>query len=170
MATTYPLFLDLEGSSYDEDSYPIAAAWSLPNGDIKSVLIVPEDDWTDWDHGTLAARGITREHLYEQGFSALDVVREMMTDFADATVYVDGVDYDQELVERLFEAYGEEPNFEVRPVGEYLQSFRFGSFMDYREQFIAQKGLSPFEAETNVLAMLTLAHELAESDQEQLQD
>lgn len=157
---SYPLFLDLEGSSYDEESYPIAASWSLPDGQIKSVLIVPEDDWVDWDPGNLAARGITRDHLFEQGYSALEVIREMVLDLADAQVYCDGLDYDQELLERLFDAYGEEPNFELLPIGGLIRDYGYERFLEFREQLLVAEGRSPYESENNVYAMLRLAHEL----------
>ena len=157
---SYPLFLDLEGSSYDEDSYPIAAAWSLPDGQIKSVLIVPEDDWQDWDPGNFAARGITREYLFEQGYSALEVIREMIQDLADARVYMDGMDYDRELLEKLFDVYGEEPNFELTPIAELIPGMDYERFAAFREQALTEAGLSPYEAESSVYAMLKLADDL----------
>lgn len=160
----YPLFIDFEASSYEEDSYPIAVSWSLPDGQIKSVLIIPEDDWTDWDPGNAMARGITREHLFEQGFSALDVIREMNEDLADAQVFIDGLDYDQELLDRLFEAYGETPAFELVSVGELFRSYGYEHFLEFREQLFLATGMSPYDSESNVLAMLKLADELGLQD------
>ena len=45
----YPRFLVLESSSYDEDGYPIAASWSIADGQLKAILIRPEDEWREWD-------------------------------------------------------------------------------------------------------------------------
>ena len=160
----YPLFIDFEASSYDEESYPVAVSWSLPDGQIKSVLIVPEDDWTDWDPGNFAARGISREHLFEQGFSALEVIREMNQDLADARVFVDGLDYDQDLLDRLFEPFNDLPAFEISSVSELFQSYGYERFLEYREQLFLATGMSAYESESNVLAMLKLADELGLRD------
>ena len=160
----YPLFLDLEGSSHDEGAYPIAASWSLPDGQIKSSLIMPEDDWEDWDVGNLAARGITRDHLLDQGFSALDVIREMNLDFGDARVYIDGLDYDQELLDRLFEAYGEDPTFELVSISRRIPEYGYERFLSYRQQLLDETGRSAYESESNVFVMLKLAEELGLED------
>jgi hypothetical protein len=84
----YPRFLVLESSSYEEDAYPIAASWSIASGELKAILIRPEDEWQQWDSTNEDSHGITRQQIEMQGESVLDVLREMSDDFDKQPVFV----------------------------------------------------------------------------------
>ncbi len=154
------LFLDIEASSPDEDGYPVCMAWSNLQGEIQSVLIIPEDDWIDWDFSYRHSQGLTREHLFEQGLTALDAIKQMRTDLADSTVYVDGLDLDHEWLERLFDSFDMDVPFMVEPFVRLDERITYEQFLADREELLRDHGLSAFNAENNVYVMLQLAERL----------
>ena len=112
-------FIDLSASSPDEEGYPTEIAWSLPDGSIKYVLILPDDDWEPWDNSDADT---DVQHLMDHGVSSMDIVRELNDDLNGQTVYTDGLDYDSELLDKLFESCGEEPAFEIATVSELISA------------------------------------------------
>lgn len=63
-------FFDLEASSLGMDGYPIQAAWSRPNGEVRTFYIDPSkiEHWTDWDvYAERNIHQITRQYLVENG-------------------------------------------------------------------------------------------------------
>jgi hypothetical protein len=119
----YPRFLVLEANSYDEDGYPIAAAWSLGEGTLKSVLVRPEDDWHEWDASNEDRHSITREQIEIMGESVLDLLREMSDDFEKVPVYVESTYLSEIWLNRMYEAYGAELPFEIYPVTDAFTGF-----------------------------------------------
>lgn len=151
-----PQFLDIESSSYDEDSFPICVAWSTPDGQIKNILVMPDDEWSPQDSPLPEE---TLQHLYDHGVSGIDIIREMNCDLDGKAVFVDGIGYDSELLEKLFEAFDEEPTFEIASIGELFTSRSFEDIMDNRKQVIQDNSLDTDQAEHNVLSLLMLARE-----------
>lgn len=151
------LFLDVEASSPDEDGYPVCIAWSNPEGQIQTALIIPEDDWVDWDFSYRQSQGLTREHLFEQGKSALDVIKQLSADLQDYTVYVDGLDPDIEWLTRLFSSFDLAIPFELETISQSPLGFQFQQFVSDRDEMLQDQGLSGFNAENNVYVMLRIA-------------
>ncbi|WLQ14897.1 hypothetical protein O5O45_02965 [Hahella aquimaris] len=154
------LFLDIEASSPDDDAYPICIAWTDPDGAIQKALIIPEDDWEDWDFGYQHSHGLSREHLFEQGETGKDVIRALSSDLAEATVYVDGLDPDAQLLERLFEAFDADMPFELARITDFLPELDFETFLERRQEILLENGLSGFNAENNVFVMAELTRRL----------
>ena len=154
------LFLDIESSSPDEEGYPICIAWTTADKAIKSSLIIPEDDWTDWDFSYQHSHGLTREHLFEQGQSALDVIKELSSDLAHFTVYVDGLDFDHEWLERLFASFNADLPFELMPIKLHPGGIHYEQFLREREELLQDHGLSGFNAENNVYIMMKIFERL----------
>ena len=114
---TSPCMIDFEASSLSSDSYPIEVAWSTPDGAIESHLIRPHWSWTDWDeYAEREIHRISRETLRTDGRSTRDVATVMNTALAGTTVYSDAPEFDGHWLERLFEAAGLEPAFELGAV------------------------------------------------------
>lgn len=151
-----PLFLDIEVSSPDEEQYPIAIAWSLPDGQLKSVLVSPDDDWAPWDN---ADADTDVQYLMDQGMSGLDVIREMNQDLSGQTVFVDGLDDDEALIDKLFETFGDDPDFEIAPLTSLLPE-PFESLLDQRRQLAENHELDLNAAEDSVRSMLFLYSEI----------
>ncbi len=87
MDMQYPQFIAIDATSLSEDAYPVAIAWSLADGQIKTTLIEPEENWQTWDMGLAEAHGISPDTLYQRGETAWSVVRELDADLAQPTMY-----------------------------------------------------------------------------------
>ncbi|MBW0145947.1 hypothetical protein [Marinobacter arenosus] len=151
-----PRFLDIEYCQTDDALFPVAMAWSLADGRMKTVVITPEDEWLpeDGDLGDVDLR-----YLEEQGVPLLELARELHQDLPDQTVYVDGLDPDEILIDKLFSAIGQEPPFEIAPITELLTSLDSDSLEDRRRQIMIDEGLEPQLPENGVYALLLMARE-----------
>ncbi len=112
----YPRFLVLEASSYQEDAYPVAACWSISDGQLKDVLIRPEQEWIKADASNEDTQTLTRQQLELTGESALDVVREISEDVDKQQVYVSETYLYQHWLSTLYSAFGAEVPFEIAPL------------------------------------------------------
>ncbi|MEJ2064689.1 MAG: hypothetical protein P8X74_15675 [Reinekea sp.] len=71
-----PIFISFEVTDA-ETGYPYAIAWSLPNGQYKSVLVRPENDWLiDFETGNHNPDAPTMQDLLDQGQTVLDILKE----------------------------------------------------------------------------------------------
>ncbi|MBZ2169968.1 hypothetical protein [Marinobacter sp. F4216] len=151
-----PRFLDIEYCQTDDALFPTAIAWSLGDGRMKTVIIAPDDDWLPAD-GDLG--DVDLNYLEEQGVPLLELVRELHQDLPDQTVYVDGFDPDEILIDKLFSAVGQEPPFEIAPIAELITGLDIDTLEDQRRQLMIDEGLEPQLPENGVYALLLLARE-----------
>lgn len=154
-----PQFIDIEYTESGNRLIPIAAAWSLADGSIKSVVIMPDESWLPDDPEDVA---IDLGPLQRHGVPAIDALQEMTLDLADQTVYTDGVDPDDLLVEMLFDAFDQDPNFEVLPVVNLITSASTAELDDRRQELSQEHDLEPYLPESTVMALLLLAREYGE--------
>ncbi|MDX5388428.1 MAG: hypothetical protein LPK24_18065, partial [Marinobacter sp.] len=112
-----PRFLDIEYCQTDDALFPVAMAWSLADGQMKTVVIAPEEAWLpdDGDLGDFDLR-----YLEEQGVPLLELVQELHQDLPDQTVYVDGMDPDGILIDLIFSAVSQDAPFEIAPISELI--------------------------------------------------
>lgn len=110
---SYPQFIAIDGSSFEDFAHPVAIAWSLPNGQIKTTLITPEDDWEDWDISLQDLHGITPDTLHQRGESPWSVIRELEQDLDNAYLFADHQERVETLINKLYEACDREPSFEI---------------------------------------------------------
>ncbi len=151
-----PRFLDIEYCQTDDALFPIAMAWSLADGQMKTVVIAPEDDWLPED-GDLG--DIDLLYLEEQGVPLLELVQELHQDLPDQTVYVDGMDPDEVLIDLIFSAVSQDAPFEIAPISELISGLDSDSIEDRRRQLMFDEGLEPQLPENGVYALLMLAQE-----------
>lgn len=151
-----PRFLDIEYCQSGDTLFPTAIAWSLADGRMKTVIIAPEDDWLsdDSDLGDIDLR-----YLKEQGVPILELVRELHADLPDQTVYVDGLDPDEILIDIIFSAVSQEAPFEIASVIELITGLDSNGLEDRRRQLLIDEGLEPQLPENCVYALLLLAKE-----------
>jgi len=151
-----PRFIDIEYCQAGDTFFPTAMAWSLADGRMKAVIIVPEDDWLpeDGDLGDVDLR-----YLEEQGVPILELVRELHADLPDQTVYVDGTDPDEALIDLIFNAVSQDAPFEIAPIRELITRMSSDSLDDRRRQLMIDEGLEPQLSENCVYALLLLARE-----------
>jgi len=155
---THPLFLDINASHSDDNAFPTSIAWSLPDGTIKSVIISPDSDWDPWDN---ARPDLDIQHLMDQGVSGPDVIREMNDDLDGQTVFVDGLDEDELLLELLFETYDNTPGFELATVAQLHPQHNFEDVLVIRRQIADEYQFNLDLAEENVQALLHLSERLS---------
>lgn len=110
---SYPHFLAIDASSYEDTAVPVAIAWSLQDGTIKTVLIQPDDDWDDWDYSLEDLHGISQHTLYQLGETPWSVVRELEHDLEQPCVYSHDPDATERLLERLYDACGRDMSLEA---------------------------------------------------------
>jgi hypothetical protein len=151
-----PRFLDIEYCQTDDALFPTAIAWSLENGQMKTVVIAPEEAWLP-DDGDLGDTDLL--YLEEQGVPLLELVRELHEDLPDQTVYVDGMDPDELLIDLIFSAVSQDAPFEIAPVAELIEGLDSESVEDRRRQLMFDEGLEPRLPENGVYALLLLARE-----------
>ena len=151
-----PRFLDIEYCQTDDALFPTAIAWSLADGQMKTVVIAPEDVWLPED-GDLG--DIDLLYLEEQGVPLLELARELHEDLPDQTVYVDGLDPDEILVDLIFSAVRQDAPFEIAPISELITGLDSETLEDRRRQLLFDEGLEPQLPENGVYSLLLLAHE-----------
>lgn len=151
-----PRFLDIEYCQTDDALFPVAMAWSLADGRMKTVVICPEESWLPEDGDT---GDVDLFYLREQGVPLIELARELHEDLPDETVYVDGLDPDEILVDLIFSAVRQEAPFEIAPVSELITHMDQHELEDRRRQLLFEEGLEPQLPENGVYALLLLARE-----------
>lgn len=154
---THPLFIDINASHADDNAFPTSIAWSLPDGTLKSVIISPDTDWEPWDN---AGPEIDIQHLLDQGVSGPDVIRELNEDLDGQTVFVDGLDDDELLIDLLFETYHNAPSFELATISKLHTHYEFEDLLLMRRQVADEYQFNLDLAEENIQALLHLSERL----------
>ncbi|SFM20909.1 hypothetical protein [Marinobacter zhejiangensis] len=151
-----PHFLDIEYCQTDDVLFPTAIAWSLADGRMKTVVIAPDDEWLP-DDGHLP--DIDLQYLHEQGVPLIELARALHEDLPDQTVYTDGLDPDEILVDRIFSAVDMEAPFELATIDELISGLDSDTLEDRRRELLFSNGLDPQLPENGVYALLMLAQE-----------
>jgi len=153
----YPVFMDIEFSSAEDGQFPTIVSWSLPEGTLKSVLILPADEWDPWNN---VDSNIDIQHLFDQGVTPADIAREINDDLGGKTVFVDGLDADEALLEKLFDACGSDPDFELAGLSQFDPSYDLEELLELRNDHAEQNELDPAISEDNVRAMLFMSQNI----------
>jgi len=156
LPVSIPRFLDIEYCQTDDALFPTAIAWSLEDGQMKSVVIAPDEAWVP-DGADLG--DIDLFYLEEQGVPILELVRELHEDLPGQTVYVDGIDPDETLADLIFEAVKQEAPFEIAPIADLIRDLDSDSLEDRRRELMFEEGLEPQLPENGVYALLLIARE-----------
>lgn len=81
-----PVFLALDASSAGDNAFPTAIAWSLPNGQVKDALIIPDDDWDDED-AVDRDFYLQSQTIESYGYTPKDIVTELFRDWDPFTIF-----------------------------------------------------------------------------------
>lgn len=155
MSDTTPRFMDIEYFQSDELFFPTAMAWSLADGRMKTVVIEPDESWLAHAEHELPEDQLW--YLREQGVPLIELARALHEDLPDQTVYTDGLDPDETLVDLLFSAVAMEPPFELAPLDELIPGMNRDAIEDRRREILFEQGLDPQLPESGVYALLMLA-------------
>lgn len=161
MSDSFPAFLFIETG---DDHLPLAICWSLPDGQIKHTLIQPLESWGG-DHTELGDYDI--DTLHASGERPLDVLRELEADHSGDTVYINGLNDDEEALERLFDEYGIAPFIALEPLSSLYPDCDQEEWSERRGELLQEQGLTPMQADHEMLVMLILHRRLngEESDE-----
>jgi len=151
-----PRFLDIEYCQTEDALFPVAMSWSVENGQMKTVVIAPDDAWIP-EEGDLG--DVDLLYLEEQGVPLIEIVHELHQDLPDMTVYVDGMDPDEVLVDLIFTAVDSEAPFEIVSIESLVTSLTREELDDRRRQLLIDEGLEPQLPENSVYALLLIARE-----------
>ncbi|WP_111496603.1 MULTISPECIES: hypothetical protein [Marinobacter] len=151
-----PQFLDIEFVDTEELCFPTAIAWSLADGSMKTVVIEPDDSWLPDEPEML---DVDLRYLQEQGVPLFELARELNEDLADQTVFVDGLDPDEGLVDLLFDAIRQPVPFELATIDNLVKHVELDELEDWRRELLFTHGLEPQLPESGVFALLMLARD-----------
>lgn len=162
-----PVFLAFEVTDEDQ-GYPYAVAWSLNNGQYKSVLLKPEDAWLiDWDSGQNAAGAPPLQDLLDRGETVLDVIKEWAEDFHSGEVHCEDPALAEYCLDMMYDAYDKEVAVEIVPVSEIFDDIDAMDLDDQRRWIMDTEGLMAVQAEDNVRTFIHLYAQVHGIEQEQ---
>ena len=151
-----PVFLAFEVTDEDQ-GYPYAVAWSLNNGQYKSVLLKPEDAWLiDWDSGQNAAGAPPLQDLLDRGETVLDVIKEWAGDFHAGEVHCQDPALAEYCLDMMYEAYDREVAVEIVPVNEVFTDIDPMDLDDQRRWIMETEGLMAVQAEDEIRTFIHL--------------
>lgn len=108
--TQLPIFIALDVVDDNRRVIPVAIAWSLPDGQIKTTLIQPDQDW---QIDAISLGEIDLDTMYDQGATPAEIITEMNLDFDENTVFCFDEYQDIPGLDTLFDAINDEAGFEV---------------------------------------------------------
>ncbi len=155
----YPLIIAFEMSSYEDDAFPVAVAWSLPEGQIKSTLISPDEEWLEqlYDQG---GAGIDPEQLLLEGHSAKSVIEELQLDLGDERLYSPDPFTAETAIERFAESLDRELDLPLRPAAELIADSSFEERELCRQECTSMLELSEHQAQDQVRLWLEMYNRL----------
>tara|TARA_R110000850_G_scaffold89294_3_gene191252 strand:- start:793 stop:1278 length:486 start_codon:yes stop_codon:yes gene_type:complete len=156
MQKNFPLFIDIEASTPDSNGFPTSISWSLADGQLKTVLIIPDDDWEPWDN---TDPDVDLQHLFDQGVSGPDAIRELNEDLDGQTVYIDGLDEDERLLEKLFDTYEQSLGFEIATINELFPRHDIENILVMRNEISRDYQLDPELIEDRIRAFIFLVND-----------
>lgn len=156
LSSSVPRFMDIEFCQSDDCFFPVAIAWSLADGRMKTVVIEPDEQWLPEDGDP---PDVDLRYLREQGVPLIELAQVLHEDLPDQTVFVDGLDPDETLIDLIFDAVGMDVPFEIAPVEELITSLDRAEIDDWRRSLMFEHGLEPQLPENGVYALLLLAQQ-----------
>jgi hypothetical protein len=155
---TYPLIIACELSSYEEDAFPVAIAWSLPDGSIKTTLISPEEEWLERaDH-----LEVDPDQLLMEGHSAKAVLQELQLDRQDEPLYCIDPEQTEQALEQLYSSLDGCNDLPLLPLRDLLDEVDYQQLDSCREDCLMQLELDPQRADEQVRLWLEVYARLAQ--------
>lgn len=115
-----PIFMSAVANSTDEPHFPLLFTWSTHDGQVKEVLITPDDDWLHEHSIEPNLQNLDEQQLYEFGYEAQDILSEWATEFDTDTIYAVDVEVVTAMVEAIYDTKGLDPSFEVLAIEDWF--------------------------------------------------
>ena len=149
---TLPLIIACEMSSYDDDAFPVAIAWSLPDGRIKTTLIQPEEEWLE----NATSLEVDPDQLLLEGHNAKAVLQELQLDREDEPLYCEDFELTQRALEQLYQTLSSPLDLPLLPLLELLDDNDEHERLQVRQDCLDQLLLDPQQADQQVRLGLEL--------------
>ncbi len=163
----YPLIINFEMSSYDDEAFPIAATWSLSNGQIKSTLISPDEEWLEHLYEQGEILDTDPETLLYEGHSAKSVMEEIQLDLEDAPLYCLDPYMAEQAFTKICESMDREYDLALRPAAELLASVPAKEREQCRQECLNLLNLDERQSTDQVRLWLEMFVRLADDDQQE---
>lgn len=108
---SYPQFIALDSSNGD-NAFPIAISWSLADGQLKSTLIIPSDEWEPWDNNLSA---YDTAYLIDHGATCPEILQELVADLDSHELFSSDLEHDLALLEQICQSCTQERDMELLP-------------------------------------------------------
>ena len=115
-----PIFISAVANSTDEPHFPLLFTWSTHDGQIKEVLVTPDDDWLHEHSIEPNLQNLDEQQLYEFGYEAQDILSEWATELDTDTMYAVDAESVEALVETLYDTKGLDPAFEIVSIEQWF--------------------------------------------------
>lgn len=159
----FPIFISFEVTDADH-GYPYAIAWSLPDGQYKSVLVKPEDEWLiDYETTNHNPDAPPLQDLLDQGESVLDILKEWGGDLESGEIYCQDPMLAQYCFDLMFEAYGKECEYDVISEYDCFDDLDNYELDDQRRWIMDTEGFNATNCEDYVKTMIFLFARIQES-------
>lgn len=155
--TQLPIFISLDVVDDNTRVVPVAIAWSLPDGQIKTTLIQPDQGW---EIDAISLGQIDIDTLYDQGATPAEIVTEMNLDFDENTVFCFDEYQDTPGLDTLFDAINDEAGFEVSSWLSAFQGANTEAIFETADWISELNNLDLSIAEDRVKRMLLTFNEL----------
>lgn len=99
-------FINFEASSRDRHGYPIEVAWVFEDGGSESFLILPIEEWTDWEPAAEAIHGISREQLTSEGVPTDIVAKRLLDELQGHEVFTSAPSWNGRWLSALLQSAG----------------------------------------------------------------
>ncbi|CUB03413.1 hypothetical protein [Marinomonas fungiae] len=115
-----PIFISAVANSTDEPHFPLLFTWSTHDGQVKEVLVTPDDDWLHEHSIEPNLQNLDEQQLYEFGYEAQDILNEWAAELDTDTFYAVDAETVETLVEALYDTKGLDPAFEVLSIEQWF--------------------------------------------------
>ncbi|MEH6625181.1 MAG: hypothetical protein V7739_01970 [Motiliproteus sp.] len=143
-------------SSYEDDAFPIEAAWSLSSGEIKSSLISPDEDWLDqlYEQGDILETD--PDILIHEGHSPKSIMEELQLDLEDNPLYCVDPDMAEQALTRVCESMDREYDLKLRPAAELMATIPATEREQCRQDCISMLDLNEHQSADQVRLWLEM--------------
>jgi hypothetical protein len=143
---TTTLIIACEMSSYEEGAFPIAIAWSMIDGCIKTSLIRPEEEWLE-QAGYLE---IDPDQLLQEGHSPKAILEELQQDRENEPLYCADPEQTRLALDKLYDSLDGCNDLPLQPLHSLLEDIPADELEACRQDCLSLLEFDPYSAESQV--------------------
>jgi hypothetical protein len=152
----YPQFITFD-SSHGDRAFPVAVSWSLSDGQLKSVLIIPDDSWEPWENNQSQ---YDTDYLNNHGATCPEILQELISDMESHELFASDAAQDLHFLEMISESCGQERDIELLPFQLAFEEYDSEELWQEYEVVTEYQGMDLSVCEERVRALVYLAEHL----------